>query len=53
MFYLPFYLLIPLPIPLFCEFLKDGSDILARSISQLCNLSIKINSFPRSCKTAF
>ena len=33
------------------KFLKDGAHILARSISQLCNLSIKLNSFPRSCKT--
>ena len=30
--------------------LKDGANILARSISQLCNLYIKLNSFPRSCK---
>ena len=37
------------------KFLKDGADILARPISQLCNLSIKLNLFPRSCKsqTAF
>ena len=34
------------------KFLKDGSDILARPISQLCNLSIKLNSFPRSRKIA-
>ena len=34
------------------KFLKDGADILARPISQLCNLSIKLNSFPRSCKIA-
>ena len=33
------------------KFLKDAAHILARSISQLCNLSIKLNSFPRSCKT--
>ena len=32
------------------KFLKDGADILARPISQLCNHSIKLNSFPRSCK---
>ena len=32
------------------EVLQDGVDILARSISQLCNLSIKFNSFSRSCK---
>ena len=34
------------------KFLKDGADILARPISQLCNLSIKLNLFPRSCKIA-
>ena len=32
------------------EVLQDGVDILARSTSQLCNLSIKFNSFSRSCK---
>ena len=34
------------------KFLKDGADIVARPISQLCNLSVKLSSFPRSCKTA-
>ena len=34
------------------KFLKDGAHLLARPISQLCNLSIKLNSFPRSCKIA-
>ena len=34
------------------KFLKDGAVILARPISQLCILSIKLNSFPRSCKIA-
>ena len=34
------------------KFLKDGADILARPISQLCNLSIKLSLFPRSCKIA-
>ena len=34
------------------KFLKDDADILARPISQLYNLSIKLNSFPRSCKIA-
>ena len=33
-------------------FLKYGAHVLARPISQLCNLSIKLNSFPRSCKIA-
>ena len=32
------------------KFLKDGGSILARPISQFCNLSIKLNSFPRSYK---
>ena len=34
------------------KFLKDGAHVLARPISQLCNLSIKLNFFPRSCKSA-
>ena len=34
------------------KFLKDDGHVLARPISQLCNLSIKLNSFPRSCKIA-
>ena len=34
------------------KFLKDGAHVLIRSISQLCNLSIELNSFPRSCKIA-
>ena len=34
------------------KFLKDAAHVLARPISQLCNLSIKLNSFPRSCKIA-
>ena len=34
------------------KFLKDDADILARPISQLCNLSIKLGLFPRSCKIA-
>ena len=33
------------------KFLKDGA-ILARPISQLFNLSIKLSLFPRSCKIA-
>ena len=32
------------------KFLKDDTDIFARLISQLCNLSIKLCLFPRSCK---
>ena len=34
------------------KFLKDGAHVLARPISQLCKLSIKLNSFPRNCKIA-
>ena len=32
------------------KFLKDDTDIFTRLISQLCNLPIKLNLFPRSCK---
>ena len=34
------------------KFLKDSPHVLARPIFQLCNLSIKLNSFLRSCKIA-
>ena len=34
------------------KFLKGSADILARPISQLRDLSITTNSFPRSCKIA-
>ena len=34
------------------KFLKDGANILARPISQLCNLSVKLNLLPRSSKIA-
>ena len=34
------------------KFLKYGTDILAGPISRLCNLVIKFNSCPRSCKIA-
>ena len=34
------------------KFLKDVTDILARPMSQPCNLSIKLNLFPRICKVA-
>ena len=37
---------------LYGKFLKDSADILARPISQLYNLSVKLNLFPRSCKMA-
>ena len=30
------------------KFLKDGAYVLAQPISQFCNFSIKLNSFPRS-----
>ena len=32
------------------KFLKDDAHVLEWPISQLCNLSIKLNSLPRSCK---
>ena len=34
------------------RFLKDGSKVLARPISQICNLSIKLSTFPQKCKIA-
>ena len=34
------------------RFLKDGANILAKSISSLCNLSILQGVFPRACKVA-
>ena len=34
------------------KFLKDGATILAISISQICNLSIKYSIFPSECKIA-
>ena len=33
-------------------FLKDGATVLAESISQICNLSIKYSIFPSDCKIA-
>ena len=34
------------------RFLKDGSRVLSKPISELCNLSIKLGSFPDACKIA-
>ena len=34
------------------KFLKNGVHVLARPISQLSNISIKLNSFPRCCEIA-
>ena len=34
------------------KFLKDGAKILALPISQICNLSIKLSTFPSDCKIA-
>ena len=34
------------------KFIKEGALILARPITQLCNLSIKLSSFPTRCKIA-
>ena len=33
-------------------FLKDGANVLAAPITQLCNLSMSTSSFPNECKTA-
>ena len=35
-----------------CKFLKDGANILAKHICQICNLSIKLSLFPHQCKIA-
>ena len=32
------------------KFLKDGARILAKPISELCNLSMALGSFPDACK---
>ena len=34
------------------KFLKDGATVLAKPISQVCNLSIKYSIFPSDCKIA-
>ena len=34
------------------KFLKDGAIVLAKPISQICNLSIKYSIFPSDCKIA-
>ena len=34
------------------KFLKDGATVLAKLISQICNLSIKYSIFPSDCKIA-
>ena len=34
------------------KFLKDGANILAKQISELCNLSIKYSLFPTDCQIA-
>ena len=34
------------------KFLKDGATILAKPLSQICNLSIKYSTFPNDCKIA-
>ena len=34
------------------KFLKDGARILAKPISELCNLSMTLGSFPNACKIA-
>ena len=34
------------------RFLKDGADILATPVTQICNLSIKLSHFSHDCKSA-
>ena len=34
------------------RFLKDGADITAIPVTQICNLSIKLSHFPNNCKLA-
>ena len=34
------------------KFLKDGTSILAKTISKICNLSIKYSIFPTNCQIA-
>ena len=34
------------------KLLKDGATVLAKPISQICNLSIKYSIFPPDCKIA-
>ena len=34
------------------RFLKDGADILAIPVTQICSLSIKLSQFPNNCKLA-
>ena len=34
------------------RFIKDGANVLAHPVTQLCNLSIKLSSFPLECKIA-
>ena len=34
------------------KFLRDGASVLAKPITQICNLSIKLSTFPSGCKTA-
>ena len=34
------------------RFLKDSADILAISVTQICNLFIKLSHFPHDCKLA-
>ena len=34
------------------RFLKDGADILAIQVTQICNSSVKLPHFPNNCKLA-
>ena len=34
------------------NFLKDGANVLAKSISEICNISIKYSTFATNCQIA-
>ena len=34
------------------KFLKDGAEVLAKPLSEICNLSITSRAFPSACKVA-
>ena len=34
------------------RFLKDGTDVLAKPVTDICNFSISLNEFPRAFKAA-
>ena len=47
------YAIVPFPCDILAgKFLKDGAQILATPVSELCNLSISLSLFPEDCKQA-